>query len=202
MNSLCDLLLGYFSVYTLIEFSTWGPILGESSEVSTIVLTMVVEPLGPATEALAPEEDLVPTAEIRALATDPVTRSSVFYVVGPSEPVPKFLLQRVPVSTLLSIARGNFECVFIFQAHYIVLWHFNLSCRLLQFGVIYQGPGCSGPERWFLCLPGNPGLGHPRRERTEGGPRGGSSMQMEEEILDGAMETTQVPSKSTTYPLH
>lgn len=75
----------------------------------------------PATEGLAPEEDLGLAAKMGALATDPATPSSTFDVAGLENRSLGFWL-RVPVSTLLSIAQGHFESLYIFyKSFYFVL---------------------------------------------------------------------------------
>lgn len=77
------------------SFSVGVPILGDSDRVFFTVPTEVAEPS-------APKEDSAPADEM-VFITDPLAPSSNVDVAGPSVPIPRFLIQRVHVSTILSM---------------------------------------------------------------------------------------------------
>lgn len=72
----------------------------------------VVEFLAPTMETLAPafvsEEGLAPTGD-EDLVIDSVAAFTASGMTEPSEPIPGFLVQKAPVSTLLSIAQSSFK---------------------------------------------------------------------------------------------
>lgn len=54
-------------------------------------------------------EVLAPVTGTKASITDHVAPSMASNQAGLSEPMPGFLVQKVPISTLLSMAQGNFK---------------------------------------------------------------------------------------------
>lgn len=101
--------------------------MGEPSRTS--IPEAVTELSVPSVEVSAPKEVSAPFAEERVLTAKPVAPSSTVEVAEPTKLVPGFLVQRVPVSTPLSIVRGNVEFLMIyFPLTIFALQYFNLFC--------------------------------------------------------------------------
>lgn len=103
--------------------------MGRPSRTAVAMPEDIVEVLAPATGFEKAVKTLAPADETVAHVVYPAVSPIVSDLVGPSETIAGFLLQKVPVSNLLSIARGDFiSLFFILHILTFILRSFNLSC--------------------------------------------------------------------------
>lgn len=87
--------------------------MGEPSK--TMIPEEVTELSAPSVEVSAPNEVSAPFAEEKVLIAKPVAPSFTVEIAESAELVPSFLFQRIPVTTSLSIVRGNVEFLIIYS---------------------------------------------------------------------------------------